>query len=111
MFPHHIGTKNRLQPANERDGSKTTMTVNRRDCLRADLIRLLAESVPDIDDRTGDNEPLLSSGRVNSLTLFKLALWIDEHSHSPTDFTSINIAESWDNIAAILDFVESVGKI
>ena len=86
------------------------MIANHRDGLREDLIQLLTESVPDIDDRIGEHEPLLSSGRVNSLTLFKLALWIEEYSHRSIDFTSINIAESWGSIAAILDFVENLER-
>jgi hypothetical protein len=90
----------------EREGAIFVMIVNQRDRLRADLIQLLVESVPDIDGRIGENEPLLSSGRVNSLTLFKLAVWVEEHSQGSLDFTAINIAESWNSIAAILDFVE-----
>ena len=56
-----------------------------REQRRGELVTLLADSVTGIDHTLGLNEPLISSGRVNSLALFKLALWIEEQSPRPID--------------------------
>ena len=87
------------------------MNATDRGRRRAELIALLSETVPDIDDTLGANEPLVSSGRVNSLALFRLALWIEEQTSQPIDFTRIDIGEAWDTTDRILDFLERIREI
>ena len=81
-----------------------------REHRRGELVTLLADSVTDIDHTLGLNEPLISSGRVNSLALFKLALWIEEQSPRPIDIAAIDIAQAWDSLELILDFLERAGE-
>ena len=81
-----------------------------REQRRGELVTLLADSVTGIDHTLGLNEPLISSGRVNSLALFKLALWIEEQSPRPIDIAAIDIAQAWDSLERILDFLERAGE-
>lgn len=81
-----------------------------RERRRSELITLLAESVTDIDQTLGLQEPLVSSGRVHSLALFKLALWIEEQTVQPIDIAGIDIAQAWDSVERILDFLERTGE-
>ena len=81
-----------------------------REQRRGELVTLLADSVTGIDHTLGLNEPLISSGRVNSLALFKLALWIEEQTVQPIDIAGIDIAQAWDSVERILDFLERTGE-
>ena len=81
-----------------------------RERRREELVTLLAESVTGIDHTLGLHETLISSGRVNSLALFKLVLWIEEHSARPIDITAIDVAQTWDSVERILDFLETAAE-
>lgn len=50
--------------------------------------------------------PLITSGLVDSVTLFNLALWIEEAIGRPVDLSSVTLPAEWDTAAAILGFVE-----
>jgi hypothetical protein len=86
------------------------MNENVRDRRRGELVTLLAESVTGIDHTLGPHEPLISSGRVNSLALFKLVLWIEEQSARPIDIAAIDITQAWDTAEQILDFLERAAE-
>lgn len=57
-------------------------------------------------DSASDDEPLLSSGRLDSSALFELSLWIEERIGHPLDPSSFDIAHDWDTVAGILAFIE-----
>lgn len=48
---------------------------------------------------------LIQSGLLDSLALFKLALWIESEVRSPLDLTKLEIAIVWDTPRAIADFI------
>ena len=81
------------------------MTPDEREALRSDLVRLLAENLTNINDTIRCDEPLISSGRINSLAIFEVALWIEERSLEPVDFTQVDITRAWDTIDNILNFI------
>jgi acyl carrier protein len=74
--------------------------------LRESLIRLLEEANTDPSFRPGNGESLIRSGRIDSLGLFQLALWIEEKTHTKLDLTVLDPATDWDTVTDILDFVE-----
>ena len=81
------------------------MTPNERVVLRSELVSLLAENLANKNDEIRYDEPLISSGRINSLAVFEVALWIEERSSEPVDFTQVDITRAWDTIDNILDFI------
>lgn len=50
---------------------------------------------------------LIRSGVLDSLALFKLALWIEGEVRSPIDLTAIDIADVWDTPDDIACFIEA----
>ena len=76
--------------------------------LREALVRLLEENV---DNNSADflpDEPLITSGRINSLILVQLTLWIEEQVGAPLDFTRVELPKAWDTIDRIVAFVEKI---
>jgi acyl carrier protein len=56
------------------------------------------------------NAPLITSGLIDSVTLFNLALWIEETIGRPVNLSDIALPEDWDTLGAILAFVERQRK-
>jgi len=50
--------------------------------------------------------PLLSSGRLDSVALFQLVLWIEGQIARPVDVTAIDMTAEWDTVDLILAFVD-----
>lgn len=65
---------------------------------------------------TGSTAPLepgtalISSGRLDSLALFELSLWIEAELGAPIDFTVLDIAMAWETPALIADFIDAHKK-
>lgn len=74
--------------------------------LREQLIDLITGSNLETGGDVNDETSLIKSGRFDSMALFNLALWIEEHIDSKVDFTTIDVSTEWDTIADILNFVE-----
>ena len=73
--------------------------------MRDRLLRLLEEGNQDSDFELGDDTSLIRSGLLDSLGLFRLALWIEEETRSKLDLESLDPAKEWDSIQEILNFV------
>ena len=73
--------------------------------IRDRLVRLLEEGTKDSDVELGDDTSLIRSGLLDSLGLFRLALWIEKETRSKLDLESLDPAKEWDTIREILDFV------
>jgi acyl carrier protein len=52
------------------------------------------------------NSALITSGLIDSVTLFNLALWIEEVIGKPVDLSRIALPEDWDTLDAILGYIE-----
>ena len=73
--------------------------------LREKLVNLLDEGKVDPDLNITDDTPLISSGQIDSMALFNLALWIEEEMNSKLDITTLDPLKEWDTIEDILNFV------
>lgn len=69
------------------------------------LVRLLEEGTQDSDVELGEDTSLVRSGLLDSLGLFRLALWIEKETGSKLDLESLDPAKEWDTIQGILNFV------
>jgi len=74
--------------------------------LRDDLLAFLADQGVDPGD-TDDAEPLIESGRLDSLALFNLVLWIEERTGAPIDPTAFDLAQEWASVRDIVAFVRA----
>ena len=66
------------------------------------LLEAAGNNVTELDGNTS----LLASDLLDSNSVLELAVWIEEEVGSDLDLQSINFAEEWDTIDAILDFIE-----
>jgi len=73
--------------------------------LRDRLVLLLEEGNPDSDGVFGDDTSLIRSGLLDSLGLFRLALWIENETRSRLDLATLDPSNEWDTIPDILNFV------
>jgi acyl carrier protein len=55
-------------------------------------------------DALDDDAPLISAGRLDSVALFSLSLWLEARRGAPIDPSTIDITTAWDSIAKILAF-------
>jgi acyl carrier protein len=51
--------------------------------------------------------PLITSGRIDSVALFNLALWVERVVGAPVDLTRLALPAQWDTVGRILDYVEA----
>jgi len=50
--------------------------------------------------------PLLTSGRLDSLALFQLLVWIEQKIGRPVDATAVDMPALWDTVDMIVAWVE-----
>ncbi|HEX6790793.1 MAG TPA: hypothetical protein VF247_05750 [Candidatus Krumholzibacteria bacterium] len=74
--------------------------------LHEDLISSFAQWSPALASGIARDTPLLTSGRVDSVALFQLLLWIEGRIGRPLDVTTIDMPAQWDTIDLIVAFVE-----
>ena len=76
--------------------------------LRDELRRLLLEQGVDLSD-ADESEDLFESGRLHSLALFHLALWVEEKTGEPIDLAHFDLRREWASERSILAFVGERG--
>jgi len=74
--------------------------------IRDELLGVVREGNLDLGPEVNDDTSLIRSGLIDSLGLFKLALWIEKEIVSKLDITTLDPSKEWDTIADILEFVE-----
>jgi acyl carrier protein len=74
--------------------------------LRDQLIDLIKDSDMELGGELKDDTSLIKSGRIDSMALFNLALWIEGYIDSRLDLTTIDVSKEWDTISDILNFLE-----
>ena len=74
--------------------------------LRGRLIRFLLDTGRVTQASLDAGSPLITSGLIDSVTLFSLALWIEEAVGRPVDLTRIALPADWDSVELILAFIE-----
>ena len=76
--------------------------------LRDDLLAFLDDQGVELGP-AGDAEPLFDSGRLDSLALFNLVLWIEERTGAAIDPTAFDLAQEWASVRDILAFLGTRG--
>ena len=88
----------------------TSATSTARDTRRAALRALLRECDVDAEGPLNDETPLISSGLLDSLALFRVALWVEEQTGQHIDPATLDLAHAWDSITFILDFIDGAAR-
>ena len=73
--------------------------------LRDELLGLLPNWGARVAGSGADDESLISSGRIDSVGLFELLLWIEEKTGAPIDPAAVDWRREWDTIPGILDYI------
>ena len=74
--------------------------------LHDELIAAFATWSPNLSPGIARETPLLTSGRLDSVALFQLLLWIEGQVGRPIDVTTIDMPAQWDTVDMIVAFVE-----
>jgi acyl carrier protein len=77
--------------------------------LHDELMAVFAEWSPALANDVTRSSPLLTSGRLDSLALFRLVLWIEKKIGRPIDVTAVDMPAQWDTVDMIVAFVERKG--
>jgi len=77
--------------------------------IRDELRRFLAEQGLDLSDDPDDSKPLFGTGRLDSLALFNLVLWIEERTGSAIDPTAFELTREWATVRDIVAFLAARG--
>jgi acyl carrier protein len=81
--------------------------VASRGWLRARVIAYLRELFAANDQPFDARQTLVSSGLVNSLMLFELAMWIESEVGAAMDFRQLDLGREWDTVEGIVGFLEA----
>jgi acyl carrier protein len=70
-----------------------------------ELIEAIEDWVPLLQGELDRQTPLITSGRIDSLGLFRLVMWIERKVGHPIDVAGIEMAKQLDSVDAIVGFV------
>lgn len=70
------------------------------------LVEFLQELDLELPNELKGDTSLIKSGIFDSLSLFRLAAWIEQESGETINPATVNLIEEWDTINDILKFVE-----
>jgi len=73
--------------------------------LHEQLMTTIAEWNIPLEGGLSRTTPLISSGRLDSLALFRLMVWIEQKIGRPIDATAMDIAAEWDTVDLVVAFV------
>ena len=59
-----------------------------------------------VDGDLHDDTSLIVSGRLDSVGLFQLLLWIEEKTGATIDPGAVDLRREWDSVESILRFIE-----
>lgn len=74
--------------------------------LRNELLKELGGWGVKVNGDLRDDTSLIVSGRIDSVGLFQLLLWIEEKSGCAIDPAAVDLRREWDSIHAILGYIE-----
>ncbi len=74
--------------------------------LHEELISAFATWSPSLARDVARETPLLTSGRLDSVALFQLLLWIEGRIGRPIDVTSVDMPAEWNTVNMIVSYVE-----
>lgn len=73
--------------------------------LREKLQEVLRTSDVDFGGELRDDTSLIKSGKLDSLSLFNMALFIEHEVGRKIDITRYDLAKEWDTLADIVNFI------
>jgi len=71
-----------------------------------ELIAAFATWSPALAQDVARDTPLLSTGRLDSMAVFQLLLWIEAHAGHSIDVTAVDMPSQWNTVNDIIAFVE-----
>jgi acyl carrier protein len=74
--------------------------------LRRRLLEFLATLTVDLGDDVNDDTALVGSGRLDSLALVQLVLWVEEEIGQPVDPGVIDMTIEWTTVRNLLVCIE-----
>ena len=74
--------------------------------LRNELLGLLPNWGAKVDGSGTNEASLIASGRIDSVGLFELLLWIEEKIGAPIDPAAVDWRREWDTVPGILNYIE-----
>lgn len=77
-----------------------------RETLRNELLGLLPDWGAKLDTGGADEASLIASGRIDSVGLFELLLWIEDKTGATIDPGAVDWRREWDTIPGILNYIE-----
>ena len=77
-----------------------------RESLRKELLDLLPNWGAGVDGNVVDEASLIASGRIDSVGLFELLLWIEEKTGDAIDPGAVDWRREWDTVPGILSYIE-----
>ena len=84
---------------------RTLVSRDTTQSLREKLIAVLEASDAGLDGELKDETSLIESGKLDSLGLFNLALFIEREIGGKVDITAFDLAKEWNTINDILNFI------
>jgi acyl carrier protein len=69
------------------------------------LVAVIESGDDEQDGPLADDASLIKSGRLDSLGLYSLALFIEREVGHKLDITSFDLVAEWDTVREILDFI------
>jgi len=71
-----------------------------------ELIAAFATWSPALAQDVARDTPLLSTGRLDSMAVFQLLLWIEARAGHSIDVTAVDMPSQWNTVNDIIAFVE-----
>jgi acyl carrier protein len=88
------------------DRRRPVATMTSRGALRQRLMRFLIDSGRVTQRDLDANSSLITSELIDSVTLFELAIWVEEEIGRPLDLTQLALPDGWDTVDRIIAFIE-----
>jgi acyl carrier protein len=79
--------------------------IDRRRKLRDKVSALLEACDVQLPDGHRESEPLIDSGKLDSLNLFRLALFVENEVGRTIDVGAFDLAKEWNTIDDIVQFI------
>jgi acyl carrier protein len=85
-------------------------SADARASMRDKLIAVIEASDVDLGGELGEDTSLIKSGKLDSLGLFNVASFIEREVGCQVDITAFDLAEEWDTIGDILNFITALRR-
>ena len=76
-----------------------------------ELIAAFATWSPALMQDVARDTPLLTTGRLDSMAVFQLLLWIEERTGHSIDVTTIDMPAQWNTVNDIVAFIERERRV